>query len=123
MTAGMALPADILISNTWTTYFSVAQWRFTSPDGALVDQFENDPQSWNLYSYVRNNPLMFVDPNGEDCIFTNTFGQDGTVSVERGRCSQKGGTFVDGTIDLKSITYDARRNAISGNSPESEMAF
>jgi hypothetical protein len=29
-----------------------------------MDQFEFDPQSWNLYSYVRNNPLTFVDPTG-----------------------------------------------------------
>ncbi len=54
-------------------YFSGAQGRFTSPDKPFIDQFENDPQSWNLYGYVRNNPLTFVDPNGEDCIYTNDF--------------------------------------------------
>jgi RHS repeat-associated protein len=49
-------------------YFSAAQGRFTSPDEALVDQFEEDPQSWNLYSYVRNNPHSFVDPSGRVCV-------------------------------------------------------
>lgn len=34
-------------------YFGSAQGRFTSPDEPHVDQFEDDPQSWNLYSYVR----------------------------------------------------------------------
>ena len=37
-------------------YVSGAQGRFTSPDVPLLDQHTGDPQSWNLYSYVRNNP-------------------------------------------------------------------
>jgi RHS repeat-associated protein len=48
-------------------YFSGAQGRFTSPDSPFADQDEYDPQSWNLYSYVRNNPLRFVDPSGRTC--------------------------------------------------------
>mgnify|MGYP003345271170 FL=1 len=40
-----------------TRYFSGAQGRFTSPDKPFADQFPEDPQSWNLYTYVRNNPL------------------------------------------------------------------
>ncbi len=85
-------------------YFSGAQGRFTSPDKPLVDQYPEDPQSWNLYSYVRNNPLVNIDPTGEDCVYTNDYNSDGTVTVERGNCSQKGGTFIDGTIDTKSLT-------------------
>ncbi len=27
-----------------------------------------DPQRWNRYVYVRNDPLRFVDPNGEDLV-------------------------------------------------------
>ncbi len=46
-------------------YFSSAQGRMTSPDAYGVDQHPEDPQSWNLYAYGRNNPLRFVDPNGE----------------------------------------------------------
>ena len=38
--------------------------RFTSTDIPLLDQHEEDPQSWNLYVYVRNNPLAFIDPTG-----------------------------------------------------------
>jgi hypothetical protein len=34
------------------------------PDQPFMDQDENEPQSWNLYSYVRNNPLKLVDPSG-----------------------------------------------------------
>lgn len=45
-------------------YFSGAGGRFTSADAPFADQRESDPQSWNLYSYTRNNPLVRVDPNG-----------------------------------------------------------
>ncbi len=48
-------------------YFSGAQGRFTSPDEPFVDQWEQNPQSWNLYTYARNNPLRFVDPTGQGC--------------------------------------------------------
>jgi len=45
-------------------YYSAAQGRFTSPDLPFADQSEVDPQSWNLYPYVRNNPLSYTDPFG-----------------------------------------------------------
>lgn len=46
-------------------YFSSAQGRWASPDRPFADQYFHDPQSWNLYAYARNNPLRFVDDNGE----------------------------------------------------------
>jgi len=46
-------------------YYWNSAGRFTSPDVPLLDQTPEDPQSWNLYTYARNNPLVFVDPTGE----------------------------------------------------------
>jgi RHS repeat-associated protein len=46
-------------------YFSGAQGRFTSPDKPFVDQYHDGLQSWNLYAYGRNNPLKYVDQDGE----------------------------------------------------------
>jgi RHS repeat-associated protein len=45
-------------------YFNSGLGRFSSPDDFLNDTHVSDPQSWNLYVYVRNNPLRFVDPSG-----------------------------------------------------------
>jgi len=56
-------------------YFSGAMGRFTSPDPPGLDQSEDDPQSWNLYSYVRNNPLRFIDPTGHECVNLDGGGQ------------------------------------------------
>ena len=52
-------------------YYSAGLGRFTSPDAPLVDQFRASPQSWNLFSYVRNNPLRFRDPTGRKCVKTD----------------------------------------------------
>ena len=50
-------------------YFSSPQGRFTTPDYILAKmEWLDDPQRWNRYAYVRNNPLRFIDPNGEDLI-------------------------------------------------------
>ncbi len=44
-------------------YYSQGYGRFLSPDpGYDYDQL--DPMSWNLYAYVRGNPIAFVDPFG-----------------------------------------------------------
>ena len=60
--------AESGLDNFLARYFSSPQGRFTSPDEPFADQYASDPQSWNLYSYVRNNPLRFWDPTGQACV-------------------------------------------------------
>ena len=46
--------------------------RWTSPDPvglAVVDP--TNPQSWNRYAYVLNNPMSLIDPFGDDCYDIN----------------------------------------------------
>jgi RHS repeat-associated protein len=45
-------------------YFSAAQGRFTSPDPILSSGRPDNPQTWNRYAYVLNNPLRYTDPVG-----------------------------------------------------------
>lgn len=46
-------------------YYASTQGRFTSVDPITVTPARVvDPQQLNLYAYVRNNPLAFVDPTG-----------------------------------------------------------
>jgi RHS repeat-associated protein len=56
-------------------YYSSAQGRFTSVDPFEIAMdaededevlaFLSDPRSWNKYAYTYNNPLRFVDPDGQ----------------------------------------------------------
>ncbi|HRV06872.1 MAG TPA: RHS repeat-associated core domain-containing protein [Acidobacteriota bacterium] len=48
-------------------YYANTLGRFAHPDIAGADQSSGDPRSWNLFDYVRNNPLRFVDPTGRAC--------------------------------------------------------
>ena len=45
-------------------YYSGAHGRFTSPDPLMASAYTADPQTWNRYAYVRNNPTNLIDPDG-----------------------------------------------------------
>lgn len=44
--------------------YASGQGRFTSVDPLLASARLGNPQSWNRYAYVINNPLRLVDPSG-----------------------------------------------------------
>ncbi len=46
-------------------YLSSPQGRFITVDPTMESAVLQMPQSWNRYSYALNNPLRYIDPNGE----------------------------------------------------------
>ena len=81
--------------------------RFMSPDDNDNGDYSDpsNPQSWNLYSYVRNNPLTNTDPDGHDCVVQSRASDTTeTVSVSTGTCagvnvgSGQSATYVNGTV-------------------------
>ena len=68
-------------------YHSPQQGRFVSVDPENAGAAVANPQTWNGYAYVGNNPLNITDPNGESWI-TALFGAVGFI----------GGAFSGGTL-------------------------
>ena len=100
--------------------YSTTQGRWIHPDPAgIAATAVTNPQSWDRYTYVLNNPLSFIDPLGLDCIYDNG---DGTVTVlttDDGGASNGGsgadctdpndnGYYVDGTVDQNSTFYEGQ---------------
>jgi RHS repeat-associated protein len=49
-------------------YYANIFGRFTSPDEFFADQKPEEPQSWNLYTYVRNDVTKLIDENGHGAV-------------------------------------------------------
>jgi RHS repeat-associated protein len=83
--------------------------RLISPDHLFVDQHPEDPQSWNLYAYVRNNPLIMLDPNGLGCLFEMESAGNGqwnvgiSNSLSLDDCAGQHGTWVPDDINANDV--------------------
>jgi RHS repeat-associated protein len=81
-------------------YYASVQGRFTSPDDFLNDTHINDPASWNLYVYVRNNPLRYIDPFGEEVYDTGLTGEDQRKLIDdlKNKTGYKDIQFIKGKL-------------------------
>jgi hypothetical protein len=78
--------------------------RFASTDPIqIMPQKLLDPQQWNMYSYVRNNPLRLVDPTG---MYVCNGSKEECEAIERAR-----------KHDLKSRDANARNAALAYGDP------
>jgi RHS repeat-associated protein len=72
------------LDNFGARYNSSWMGRFMTPDEPFMDQHPGDPQSWNLYSYVRNNPTNMIDPTGLCAQYNSTYeDDDGNYVIHR----------------------------------------
>jgi len=77
-------------------YYASSMGRFSSPDpSGLFFADPTNPQSLNLYSYVRNNPLSNIDPDGLRCVWDDgSFdSEDDKQSGKQSVCEAAGGTY------------------------------
>jgi RHS repeat-associated protein len=84
-------------------YYASRSGRFTSVDPALdIEAALFDPQRWNRYAYVRNNPLRFIDPDGR---LTYRLGPITLAALEKAKAMREavsdwlGGGLIAGVAD------------------------
>lgn len=87
------------------------------PTSKQYQSFIGNPQNWNRYAYVLNNPLINTDPSGMECVW-----DDGSYDSEHdkdtgsvGQCQGQGGTWIElGQNDNWSGAANAQlHNAVS----------
>ncbi|MBI4854828.1 MAG: RHS repeat-associated core domain-containing protein, partial [Acidobacteria bacterium] len=98
-------------------YFASKLGRFMQPDDFRNSPKLINPQSWNLYSYVTNNPTVYVDPTGE--IIENSRDKGSALSNSRlkriaedlqKKIGLKSLNFVNGNL-----TYDKNEKPSGGS--------
>jgi len=86
-------------------YFAAAQGRFTTPDPLMASASAANPQSWNRYAYVLNNPLRLIDPDGTD---------PGCGSGDDSKCK---------VVIRVNVIYDANANSGKGLTDKQKQDF
>lgn len=121
------------LDDSLARYYTSSLGRFMSPDPANAGADATNPQSWKMYAYVMNNPLIFSDPSGLDCVYLDDSGGTGDgASIDNesdeGECNAHGGYWANGYIgSLKNVqTFQNNDNALitsqNGADPEITVA-
>ncbi|HWG20812.1 MAG TPA: RHS repeat-associated core domain-containing protein [Terracidiphilus sp.] len=102
-------------------YYSSAMGRFMSPDPVIQNELRLlNPQRWNKYAYVINNPLILTDPTGMDAVMADFgtkavgLGHAGIISVHSngsaryGDFSPKGGPAPRAPGETRDIALNTK---------------
>ena len=90
------------LDHTWFRKHETQAGRWTSPDPYNGSMNLGDPQSFNRYSYVANQPTNYVDPSGLDLepgcyvYISGTIYPDGRVDIEHEIRFCIGGNYTSG---------------------------
>jgi RHS repeat-associated protein len=80
--------------------YSPVQGRWLSPDPSELSAVDpTNPQTWNRYAYVFNNPLNATDPLGLFCVWdSGSFdSNDDAGTGKKTSCEDQGGTWFNGS--------------------------
>ena len=102
-------------------FYDFASGRFMSMDPILGDLTQ--PQSWNRYAYVRNNPIAYTDPDGREINLsgiTNTVDRDLLIQELRTRTGLD--LYYDqGLLKSKGALTDANGKPLGSASARKEI--
>lgn len=89
-------------------YYSSATGRFLSVDPTWASADLGKPQSWNRYSYVQNNPINRIDPDGRadvglDCVPASVCTPAMKAAVREGHTQALKVTAVVGVVVLLAV--------------------
>jgi RHS repeat-associated protein len=124
---GLERDSESNLDHTLFRQYSSSLGRWMAPDPAgLAAVDPTNPQSWNRYAYVLNNPLELVDPFGLDCVFVNDSGdgvEDIAPELDAGACGDQGGVFFAGSIDPSSLQFDPNSDFVFAFGTASNSQF
>jgi RHS repeat-associated protein len=95
---GQRLDGGIGLMHYGARFYSPRLGRFVSADSIVPEP--GDPQDFNRYAYVRNNPLRYRDPNGHCawCPFALVL----SAAYVGGRvCYELGGFIIPGAVQMR----------------------
>ena len=111
---GKERDAETSLDHSLYRYSSAAQGRWTSPDP--LPGWPEDPQSWNRYAYVRNNPLLLTDPLGLSYEICGVDGKDcGVYSDKQYEQLRKDKSFIIAKGKIYSRTKDGKQGDMLGS--------
>jgi RHS repeat-associated protein len=104
MFTGKERDSESGLDNFGARYNSSNLGRFMSPDSTAYVKPIN-PQSWNLYAYAFNNPLLYIDPTGHTVSLANCKDQNECATLLGGAAQLPKGVTVGvdkkGNLELK----------------------
>jgi len=102
------------LDHTQFRQYSSQLGRWMHPDPAGLSAVDpSNPQSWNRYAYVLNNPLAFLDHLGLDCVYFDNE-EETEWHITPGDCGENDeGYYVDGTVNGTYLTVGGQLAAVT----------